>query len=914
MSRGGEKNVSSFVCVAFCFCLAFLGLLFMSACTKEKRPRKCVIGLSQCMLGDAWRQVMVNDMRIEACNYDDVEIVVKDANNDNDTQIEQIRELIDQKVDVLIVSPYQSGPVSVAVEEAYEAGIPTIITDRKVETDLYTTFIGADNYAIGQAAGRYASRYLPKDAVILEIWGLRETSPAQERHQGFVDVLKDRSDLTYRSLDGEYLYDTTAVRIKQLEHPEEIDFVYSHNDMMAIVAREYFLRLDSVRGKNLPIIGVDAVPGAGLDAVSDGRINASFLYSTGGGEVVRTAMQIFNGQPVDKMIPLPTGVIDQEAARTMLLQAKQMENYKQRIETQRARLDGLFNQYGNLQDLLLLIALLLIGFILLLGYVYFINRKVRKVNQVLLIKNQKEEQQKQKLIALNAEIKEVTAQELQFFTNISHEVRTPLTLILTPLDRLIAVLHDSPYLEDLNLIRKNAYRLLRVINQLLDFRKVEDKKEKLKICEVNFISFASEVKSYFDSMAEVQHITYTFVSDTQHVSLWIDLDLMEKVLINLLSNAFKFTPEGGAITLRVSDKGDKVCVQVEDNGRGIQPEHMNDLFTRFYTENRSIGTGIGLQLVKEYVQMHDGEVEVESRPNERTVFSVYLKKGKEHFSTHSMELLESPLAYEASHLDDSEVREILGKAYPYTVLIVEDDNEMRSYLASELRAHFQVLTAENGKVALEIIEEKEVSLVLSDVMMPEMNGFELCRSIKTNLAISHIPVILLTALSDERQRTFGITRGADGYIQKPFLMDYVKVKIIRVLEERERLRTQWLQKLQDHKLLLVEPEKAESMDDVFLRRFVEQIEKVYADPEYNVEKLSDKLGLSRGHLHRKIKDLTGVTPVEFLRNYRLKQAALLLRQKKYAISEVAYRTGFSSPAYFTKCFKVVYGMTPTEFK
>ena len=265
-------------------------------------------------------------------------------------------------------------------------------------------------------------------------------------------------------------------------------------------------------------------------------------------------------------------------------------------------------------------------------------------------------------------------------------------------------------------------------------------------------------------------------------------------------------------------------------------------------------------------------------------------------------------------MDDSEEKALVSKEYPYTILIVEDDDEVRSFLEKELSANFRVLTATNGKVALAILQDEEVSLVLSDVMMPEMNGFELCRSIKTDLLTSHIPVILLTALSDERQRMYGISGGADGYIQKPFRINYVKIRIVRILEERRRLREQLLHKLQDSNLLMSEPEKVENMDDLFLRKFVTRIEEIYTDPEFNVEKLSDTLGLSRGHLHRKIKELTGTTPVDFLRNYRLGKAAQLLKQKQYSVSEIAYQTGFSSPAYFSKCFKAVYNMTPSEFQ
>lgn len=883
------------------FLLVWLTLIVLCGCTSSGKQKRHVIGLSQCMLDDAWREAMINDMRIEASNYDDVEIIIKDAQNNNETQIQQIRDLIRQKVDVLIISPYQSEPITAVAEEAYRAGIPTIITDRKVNTDQYTSFVGANNYEIGLAAGNYAAHYLPPNAIILEIWGLTQTSPAQERHKGFVDALREREDLSFRKIEGQWLVDTARMELRKLEHPEQIDFVYAHNDMMAIAAREYFIAWDSIRGRDLRIIGVDAVAGAGLEAVEDGRINASFLYPTGGEQVIRTAMRIIQGEPVDKFIPLRTAPVDHQSARTLLLQADQLQKYKQRIEAQRSRIDGLSDRFYFLRNSLGVISLLMIGFIALSIYAFYINRKMRQANR--------------KLISLNAEMKEVTAQKLQFFTNVSHEVRTPLTLILAPLDRLIVSLRESPYASDLGLIQKNANRLLRVINQILDFRKVEGKQEKLAVREIDLVPFVGEIKSYFDSMASVRAISYTFTSSIKQCTLWIDPDLLERVFFNLLSNAFKFTPEGGSVRIELTEEGDRVFIQVIDTGSGIQPANLPHLFDRFYTEDRSMGTGIGLHLVKEYIHMHGGEIRVESEPGQRTTFTVCLRKGKAHFE--DSDLMETPVshqAYEASRLDDSETKEMLSKTYPYTILITEDDDEVRGFLERELSLHFKIRTAANGKDALRVLEEEEISLVVSDVMMPEMNGFELCRTIKSQLPFSHIPVILLTALTDERQRIFGITGGADDYIQKPFHTDYVKIKIIHLLQERQKLRERLLEKLRDNKLLLSEPEKVESIDDTFLRKFAEQIEAVYADPEYNVEKLSETLGLSRGHLHRKIKELTGTAPVEFLRTYRLNKATQLLRQNAYTVSEVAYRTGFSSPAYFSKCFKAVYGVTPTEYQ
>ena len=734
------------------FLLVWLTLIVLCGCTSSGKQKKHVIGLSQCMLDDAWRQAMINDMRIEASNYDDVEIIIKDAQNNNETQIQQIRDLIRQKVDVLIISPYQSEPITAVAEEAYRAGIPTIITDRKVNTDQYTSFVGANNYEIGLAAGNYAANYLPPNAIILEIWGLTQTSPAQERHKGFVDALREREDLSFRKIEGQWLVDTARMELQKLEHPEQIDFVYAHNDMMAIAAREYFMAWDSIRGRELRIIGVDAVAGAGLEAVEDGRINASFLYPTGGEQVIRTAMRIIQGEPVDKFIPLRTAPVDHQSARTLLLQADQLQKYRQRIEAQRSRIDGLSDRFYFLRNSLGVISLLMIGFIALSIYAFYINRKMRQANR--------------KLISLNAEMKEVTAQKLQFFTNVSHEVRTPLTLILAPLDRLIISLRESPYASDLGLIQKNANRLLRVINQILDFRKVEGKQEKLAVREIDLVPFVGEIKSYFDSMASVRAIAYTFTSSIKQCTLWIDPDLLEKVFVNLLSNAFKFTPEGGSVRIELTEEEDRVFIQVIDTGSGIQPGNLPHLFDRFYTEDRSMGTGIGLHLVKEYIHMHGGEIRVESEPGQRTTFTVCLRKGKAHFEDSDlMETSVSHQAYEASRLDDSETHKMLSKTYPYTILITEDDDEVRCFLERELSPHFKTRTAANGKDALRVLEEEEISLVVGDVMMPEMDGLEACMKIRE---FSNVPIIMLTAKGEVFDRIQGLEMGADDYITKPF--------------------------------------------------------------------------------------------------------------------------------------------------
>lgn len=890
-------------------------IIGLQSCTSSSQDKKYTIGLSQCVLNDNWRQSMVKELMIEASNYDNIKIVIKDANNSSERQIKQIRELIAMKVDVLIISPFESEPITQVAEEAYKAGIPTIITDRKINSNLYTSFVGADNYAIGYEAGKYTALHAPQKANILEIWGLKKSSPARERHQGFRKAMAMRSDVHYVEFEGDWLYKKVHEDLPKCKELRNVDYIYSHNDMMAIAAREVMDSINATSKNKIEIIGVDATAGAGLEAVADGRINVSFLYPTGAEELINTAMKIIKKEPVPKKISLQTSLIDMKSARSILIVSKQLQNYQKRIEGQRSKIDQLFSRFVFLRSSLAIISTLMIAFILLLLYVFLINKKMRKVNRELIEKNKREEEQNKKLISLNAEIEQVTAQKLQFFTNVSHEVRTPLTLILGPLDRLIRLLQTSPYLSDLELMHKNANRLLRVINQILDFRKVESNKQELKIEKTDIISFVREVKSYFEKMATFRHISYTFHSEMKDCFVWIDQDLMEKVLVNLLSNAFKFVSENGEISVCIKQDEKNVILQFIDNGCGIQPDRIDNIFDRFYTENSSTGTGIGLHLAKEYVLMHKGEITVESIPNKKTVFTITLNKDKQILQGENVREVDLSLrSYVTTVLDGQTEKKLLSQAYPYTILIVDDDEDVRTYLQRELQENFTLIMASDGAKALNILREKDVSLVLSDVMMPLMNGFELCREIKSNIVTSHIPVLLLTALSDIRQQIYGVIGGADGYIRKPFHINYLKIKIIRLLEERKRLREQLLEKLRKGNLLQVEAEKTENVDDLFLQKFMAQIEIIYTDPEYNIEKLSETLGLSRGHLHRKIKDLTGISPVEFLRNYRLNKAALLLKQRNLNVNEIAYQTGFTSPAYFSKCFKTVYNRTPSEYQ
>lgn len=778
--------------IIYRFCLLICILSLTISCKREGE-KKFVVGVSHSSINDSWRKAMVLDMQVKASEYPGLTLQIKDAGEDNDTQIKQIREFIKQRVDLVIISANESEPVTTAAVEAFRAGIPTIIIDRKIYSEEYTTFIGADNYEIGRAAGLFINSLLKKrKTTIVEVWGREGSSSARDRHNGFSDALIHNDNVILKTVYGRWHAKETKENIATLGLFDDIDIVYAHNDVMALAAREAIMEIDSLAVKRIKFIGIDALPGKGkgIEAVSNGHLTASFVYPTGGTTAIKVAWQILNGQPVSKQYALTSALIDKDNAGTLYLQTEQLADYQEQIEKQRNNLEEMLSEYRFLQNSVGLI-LLLLGVVGLLAlYVIHIFRKVQRKNHELKRTNIQVEQQREELAVANRKIEQATTRKLQFFTNVSHEIKTPLTLILGPLNKLSKELPpDSPLADDIHIIKKNADRLKRVVSQLLDFRKVESNKMDMRVTEIDLVTFIEDVSSYFDNMAQSKQIQYSFQHDVSSVMLWVDTDKMEKILANLLSNAFKFTPDGGTVTIRLQDHAGYVILSVEDNGKGIQPQNLSSVFDQFFTADHLTGTGIGLHLTHEFVGMHKGSIRVESEPGKRTVFFVELPKGKSHFDESCVFAPSvTELSSGVANLDTREMDEIVNRTYDYTILIVEDDPDINAYLQKELKPNFRILTAENGLVAVDILAKENVSLVISDVMMPEMNGYELCKRIKSDIVFSHIPVILLTALSDDKQRMYGIASGADEFIQKPFNIEEVKLRIVRLLEERAPLR------------------------------------------------------------------------------------------------------------------------------
>ena len=564
--------------------------------------------------------------------------------------------------------------------------------------------------------------------------------------------------------------------------------------------------------------------------------------------------------------------------------------------------------YGSLVILLLVAGLLLV--------VYKSLRSKNRLNKELFQQKQQLEEQRDQLIQLSHQLEEATHAKLVFFTNISHDFRTPLTLVADPVEHLLA---DKTLSGDqhrmLMLIQRNVNILLRLVNQILDFRKYENGKMEFTPISVDILSSFEGWNESFQAAARKKHIHFSFDSmpETDYHTL-ADMEKLERIYFNLLSNAFKFTPENGKIAVRLSslNKEDKRWIRftVANTGSMISAEHIRNVFDRFYKiDMHHAGSGIGLALVKAFVEMHGGTIAVESDEKLGTIFTVELPvQSCETVATEPDDILVSPDSRTTDILLTEE--EELVKGYDSSkpsVLVIDDNEDIRSYVHTLLHTDYTVIEAADGSEGIRKAMKYVPDLIISDVMMPGIDGIECCRRLKSELQTCHIPVILLTACSLDEQRIQGYDGGADSYISKPFSSQLLMARVRNLIDSHRRLK----QFFGDGQTLA--KEDVCDMDKDFVERFKSLIEEKMGDSGLNVEDLGKEMGLSRVQLYRKIKSLTNYSPNELLRIARLKKAASLLASSDMTVAEIGYEVGFSSPSYFTKCYKEQFGESPTDF-
>lgn len=700
-----------------------------------------------------------------------------------------------------------------------------------------------------------------------------------------------------------------------LQRFPEIDAVYGMNDRMAAGA----FRTAGRRGreKEMIFVGIDALPGKGngVELVLDSVLDATFIYPTEGDKVVQLAMDILEKKPFERETKLKTAVVDAVNAHVMELQTNHIGELDGKIETLNDRVGIYLSRvatqrivlYGGLIILLLIVGLLIV--------VYKSLRSKNSLNRELSRQKEQLEEQRDQLIELSHQLEEATHAKLVFFTNISHDFRTPLTLVADPVEQLLA----DPSLEGdrrrmLLLVQRNVQILLRLVNQILDFRRYETGKMEFTPVPLDLLQCFVEWNDSFQAAARRKHIHFSFDSmpDTDYHTQ-ADAEKLERIYFNLLANAFKFTPENGKVTVRLAAlKKDSVPFfrfTVANTGSLISAEHIRSIFDRFYKIDRHhTGSGIGLALVKAFVEIHGGSISVESDERLGTVFTVDLpvRTCEEGACVVTAPMEESALDRVDSLLREDEAENLNDPSKP-SVLVIDDNADIRAYVHTLLNSEYSIIEAADGTEGIRKAMKYVPDVIISDVMMPGIDGIECCRRLKGELQTCHIPVILLTACSLDEQRIQGYAGGADSYISKPFSSQLLLTRIRNLIESRQRMK----QFFGDRQTLA--KEDICDMDKDFVERFKSLIEVKMGDSELNVEDLGKEMGLSRVQLYRKIKSLTNYAPNELLRMARLKKAASLLASSDMTIAEVGYEVGFTSPSYFAKCYKEQFGESPTEF-
>ena len=870
--------------------VVFLTLVF-SACS-DNNVKKYVIGVSQCS-EDIWRDKLNNELVMSTYQHDNVTLKFASANDNDRLQKQQIEQFIKEGVNLLIVSPNQIHTISSVIDKAYDAGIPVILFDRKTDSRKYTAFIGADNYEAGHEIGYFIGQQLEGKGNIAEICGLQASSPAIERNRGFMDALKNYPDIKVVARGyGDWIKESgvTAMDSILVQSKESFQYVFAQNDRMALGALQ---SIKKHKVKGIKIVGIDAlpVPGGGMENVRDGNLEASYIYPTRGDSVMQLALNILEKKPYKRDNYLKGALVTKANANVLLMQNEEMNKQTARLNALHGKVDTYLVQYNHQKMYIVLFSIILL---LLIGIMVYIYRTI-------LMKRRIEE--------------EANKAKLQFFTNISHELRTPLTLIADPVNYII---HDdnlnSQQRSMLQIVQRNVLVLTQLVSEILDFRKVQNGKMELRLSDFNLTESMKQWIMLFSASAQKKHIAISMdAPDT--IMLRADQDKIERICYNLLSNALKYTSEGGEITLTAKEENGRVMISVADNGCGISSDELPYIFDRFYqAKNAGRGTGIGLAIVKAFTELHHGEVSATSIEGKGSTFTIHIPvRQKGEVTNQPTEKIEQLVEPSSAEEVPNQARHIDELIQPYQtdkpeVLIIDDNIDIRTYLRSVLSEKYHVSEAADGKVGLELARKIVPDIVLSDIMMPVMDGLAFCQQLKTDKAISHIPVILLTARSLDEQRAEGYEHGADAYLSKPFSLRLLLSRIDNLIESRKKLNQTWSKGVEDDEIGNISNE----IDKSFLKQLRKIIQENLANSDLSVEQIGDEIGLSRVQLYRKVKALTGYSPVEIVRKARLTRARHLLQTTERTVSEVAYAVGFSTPSYFSKCYKDEFGENPKK--
>lgn len=895
------------------------------ACTGEEA--KYHIGISQCAKG-GWRELMNEDMRREAILYSDIKTTLKISDDDAAMQIRQIDSLIDMGVDLLIISPTNAHDLVASVEKAERANIPVVLVDRKVDSDKYTVFVGGNNKGVGKMAADYIAASEDKPLMIYELEGDPSITPVQERHEGFTSALISYG-IPY--ISKECYWDPAIIEAAVdsiLDNNLPCDYIFCHNDGMNFSVMNSLKKHGKMGSIN--IIGVDGWLDEGVSMVEKGELKATIFYPTGGLEAMRSAVLILHGKSYEKEISLSPMVIDKINAESFRSQYEHKSMLAGNIDALGSKLNEFLMQF-NLQHTLLLttISFLVILFLMLVVVIraWYINVKLRK------------------------QVERMSNDKLAFFTNVSHDFRTPLTLIADPLRQMTQHPVGNEHTQRLvQVAYKNVTILLRLINQVLDFRKYEAGAMNMRLTSFDLHKSLTEWTEAFVVLADSKSINFSVTFDNaEPIPIIADAEKLERLTYNILSNAFKFTDHGGRISLRVSlpAKGSEhaghVQLRFSDTGLGMNQEQISHLFEQFFHANvHFAGTGIGLALVKAFVDMHHGTIDVQSQPNVGTTFIINLplhQKGElateDTYQSPVIDNLREGAVLTASRTisDDTDPA---SDSLP-TILVIDDNEDIRTYIHLQLQPYYNVLEATDGTAGLIAAVHEVPDIIICDVMMPGISGIETLRQLKSDIKTSHIPVLMLTASTNDITQTESYLTGADAFMAKPFNSQVLMARVQNLLNTRKRLQAQLIdgstssptgtETTQGEQTQTAatatdkqqtEQEKAPiqllPIDKRFIERLATFVDSNIGNSDLKVDEMASEFSLAHTQFYRKVKALTGYSPNEYLRLRRLKHSRHLLTTTDLSVAEITYMVGFTSPSYFTKCFRETYGTAPTDFR
>jgi len=871
------------------------------------------IGVSQCSQDD-WRTKMNEEIYREIMFHEDASVEILSALDNNEKQIEDIKYFVENGFDIIIVSPNEAAALTPIIEQVYKSGMPVIVFDRNIIGDSFTARVGVNNEGLGRSAAHYALHLLGKGAKAIEIYGLRGSTPAEDRHNGFAqEFAKGGGDLL-TSVEGNWNKENAMIVTDSLlDIYPDIDLIYAHNDRMAIGASEVAKK----NGRNnIKIIGIDAAPNIGIKAVVDSVIDATFLYPTDGHRLIQTALAILKNEPYKREVQLPvSSAVDLTNADILLLQNETLKEETRKIILLKSQIDDFWAQHSAQTSLFyasIAIIMLLFGVAFLLLRAYWQHSKHQKT---LMYQNSLLEKERDKQKSLNKQLQDATHAKLMFFTDVSHDLLTPLTLISEPVAQLANADNLSTQQHTLMKIAdKNVKILSRLINQILDFRKYESGKLKLKLTEVEFNLAINDWMDSFYALARKRSIKLLLHPPKENsLLIAMDIEKIERVFFNLISNSFKHTPDNGTISVDYECDASNLILKVADTGEGISESDLENIFDRFYQADsfHPNGSGIGLSLTKAFVELHGGTISAESMLKKGTTFTITIPithtSDKNYDYTKFID--SNDIEIELDTVDSN----ITFESDKPLVLVIDDNKDIQKLVIELLNLEYNIITAVNGKDGIKMAAKYVPDLIICDVMMPIMDGLECCKRLKAEVSTSHIPILMLTACSMDEDRVKGYDSGADGYLAKPFNSSVLKSRCSSLIENRKRIKSIWQSTLssgneqsQDKQL------PTSDIDNDFYNLFLSIFNKSMGDAQLNIDTIASRMGLERSQLYRKIKALTNFSPVELIRHLRLKHARELLLSTDRTISEIAYETGFSTPAYFTKCYRDAFGETPTN--